>query len=63
MSDKEYKWSPQNPSPNAVAKVKDPMPVPNFCIHCGEPVRLGTHAEIYDGSRISLEITVMIAPP
>lgn len=49
MSEKEYKWSPQNPSPAAVAKVKDPMPVPNFCIHCGSPVRLGTHAEIYDG--------------
>lgn len=49
MSDKEYKWSPENPSPAAVAKVKHPLPVPNFCIHCGAPVRLGAHAEIYDG--------------
>lgn len=51
MSEKEYKWSPQNPSPASMAKVKDPMPVPNFCIHCGSTVRLGTHEEIYDGRR------------
>ncbi len=47
--EKEYKWSPQNPSPSAMEKVKDPLPVPNFCVHCGSPVRPGTHAEIYDG--------------
>lgn len=46
---KEYKWSPENPSPSAIAKVKTPLPIPEFCPHCGSPVRIGSHSEIYDG--------------
>lgn len=45
----EYKWTPQNPNPRSVAKVGHPLPVPTCCPNCNGPVRIGTHAEVYDG--------------
>jgi len=32
-----------------LAKVGSPLPPPTACRYCGSPVRLGTHAEVYQG--------------
>lgn len=39
--------TPWNPSLRATARVKDPLPAPTICPHCGGEVRIAGHAEIY----------------
>lgn len=39
--------SPLNPSTRAMARVKDPLPIPVTCEHCGSHVDLKRHREIY----------------
>lgn len=39
--------SPQNPSQQAVARVLDPLPVPQVCPHCLAPVEVVRNGEIY----------------
>ncbi|MFY9480251.1 MAG: zinc-finger-containing protein [Aquabacterium sp.] len=39
--------TPWNPSRRATAKVKNPLPVPTTCRHCGAEVNLVSNAEIY----------------
>lgn len=41
--------SPWNPSKKALARVKDPLPVPAFCRFCNGSVRIVGHAAIYHG--------------
>lgn len=41
--------SPWNPSRKALARVKDPLPVPTTCRHCDGSVRIVGHAAIYHG--------------
>ncbi len=41
--------TPMNPSKKAIARVKNPLPVPVACPHCAAAVRIATHAEIYHG--------------
>lgn len=47
--EKQYKWTPENPNPRSIEKVKNPLPVPTVCPHCGGPVVLGGHADVYGG--------------
>lgn len=35
--------------PDAVAKVRDPLPAPTECRYCGAPVELVNNSEIYNG--------------
>lgn len=39
--------TPWNPSRTATARVKDPLPAPTECRHCGSPVDLLSHTEVY----------------
>lgn len=39
--------TPWNPSRGAVARVKNPLPVPEKCPNCGAPVFIGSNARIY----------------
>jgi hypothetical protein len=41
--------SPWNPSKKALARVKDPIPVPTCCRYCNGTVRIVGHAVIYFG--------------
>lgn len=41
--------SPWNPSKSALARVKDPLPVPTCCRYCNGSVRIVGHAAIYHG--------------
>lgn len=45
MSDK----TPLNPSKSAMARVRDPLPVPTECPYCSGQVSIIHHADIYDG--------------
>ena len=40
-------YTPWNPSPKAIAKVSNPLPVPDACPHCSSPVKIVDNAEIY----------------
>lgn len=43
-----YPWTPFNPDPKAVARVLEPLPVPDSCPCCGSKhVRVAHHDEIY----------------
>lgn len=39
--------TPWNPSPNALARVKDKLPVPEVCPYCGSPVTAVENKKIY----------------
>ncbi len=39
--------TPWNPSRRALARVKNPIPVPDKCPHCGSPVFIDSNAIIY----------------
>lgn len=39
--------TPSNPSRKAMARVKNPLPVPTKCRFCGSSVRVATHQEVY----------------
>lgn len=39
--------TPWNPSRRAMARVKDRLPVPTECPHCGSPVDIAHHRDIY----------------
>lgn len=41
--------SPWNPSKKAMARVHNPLPVPEHCLHCGGFVNVAHHEEIYRG--------------
>lgn len=41
--------TPWNPSKKALARVKDPMPVPTCCRYCNGSVRIVNHTVIYFG--------------
>jgi len=41
--------TPWNPSRKAVARVKDPLPAPTVCPHCGGKVECVKNSEIYNG--------------
>lgn len=41
------KKTPWNPSRKATARVKNPLPAPTICQHCGASVKLVSNAEIY----------------
>lgn len=42
--------SPWNPSKKAIARVRNPLPVPICCPNCGEPVDIVNHDVIYGRS-------------
>ena len=42
--------SPSNPSRKATARVKNPVPVPTTCPHCGGVVGVSGHEAIYGGA-------------
>lgn len=39
--------TPWNPSPVAVARVKNPLPAPTVCEHCGAPVEIVRNGALY----------------
>ena len=39
--------SPWNPSRRAIARVRDPLPAPTTCPHCGGPVKIVKNSTIY----------------
>lgn len=39
--------TPWNPSKKATERVKNPLPVPETCPHCGSPVEVVNNSEIY----------------
>lgn len=39
--------SPWNPSKKATARVKAPLPAPENCQHCGSPVEIAHHRDVY----------------
>ena len=41
--------TPWNPSKKAIARVKDPLPIPTICRYCNGDVRIVGHAAIYNG--------------
>jgi hypothetical protein len=43
-------WTPNNPNPAALKRVKDAMPVPVTCNHCGGNVYWTNNAAIYGKS-------------
>ncbi|WP_429498909.1 zinc-finger-containing protein [Robbsia andropogonis] len=47
---KRQKITPSNPCPKAVARVKDPLPVPTQCPNCGSRVELVENRAIYGQS-------------
>lgn len=45
MSDLEF--TPWNPDPKSVARVKNPLPAPKFCPHCEDEVGIQHHSDVY----------------
>lgn len=41
--------TPWNPSRKAIARVKNPLPAPTICPHCGSAVKIVCNSEIYNG--------------
>ncbi len=41
--------TPWNPSRRATARVKNPLPVPTICPHCGAACAIVSNAEVYAG--------------
>jgi hypothetical protein len=41
--------TPWNPSRRAIARVKDVLPAPTVCPHCGSAVKIVRNSEIYNG--------------
>lgn len=46
----DHEKTPWNPSRKATARVKDPLPIPTVCPHCGGKVECVSNAEIYNGT-------------
>ncbi len=42
--------TPWNPSRRAIARVRNPLPAPTVCPHCGAPVEIVNNAAIYGRS-------------
>lgn len=42
--------TPWNPSRKATARVRDPLPIPDFCNRCQHIVEIRTHREVYGRS-------------
>lgn len=47
MSEHKTPW---NPSKTAIAKVKNPLPAPTLCPHCGDNVHIEPNSNIYGKS-------------
>lgn len=41
--------TPWNPSRSAIARVRNPLPAPTACPHCGSAVKIVRNDEIYNG--------------
>ena len=56
-------WTPANPSPRAVAKVSNPLPVPDQCPHCGGAVTIENNSKIYGREYGSWPYAVLCSEP
>lgn len=50
MNPKLHEKSPWNPSVRATKRVRNPLPIPVECEHCGSPVQVAHHKQVYGRS-------------